>query len=58
MKYTQGRTWNIARNSEKREKCEIHKQDLGYCNKTEKCVKREQTLFQLDYGEKTEKRGK
>ena len=40
MKYTQGRTWNIARNSEKHEKCEIHKQDLGYGNKTEKWGKR------------------
>ena len=58
MKYTQGRTWNIARNSEKHEKCEIHKQDLGYGNKTEKCGKREQILFQLDYSEKTEKLGK
>ena len=58
MKYTQGRTWNIARNSEKHEKCEIHKQDLGYGNKTEKWGKWTQTLFQLDYGEKTEKRGR
>ena len=41
MKYTQGRTWNIARNSEKHEKCEIHKQDLGSGNKTEKCGKRD-----------------
>ena len=41
MKYTQGRTWNMARNSEKHEKCEIHKQDLGYGNKTEKSGKRD-----------------
>ena len=40
-RHTHCRTWNIARNSENHEKCEIHKQDLGYGNKTEKCGKRD-----------------
>ena len=58
MKYTHGRTWNIARKSENHEKCEIHNQDLGYGNKQKNGEKETQTLFQLDYGEKTEKRGR
>ena len=36
MRCTHYMTWNMARNSEKREKCEIHKQDLGSGDKTEK----------------------
>ena len=49
MKYTHGRTWNIARNSDKHEKCVIKQKNVE---------KETKTLFQLDYGEKTEKRGK
>ena len=29
MRNSHGRTWNMARNTEKREKCEIHKYDMG-----------------------------
>ena len=35
LRNTHCKTWNMARNSEKREKCEIHKQDLGSGDKTE-----------------------
>ena len=52
-------TWNRAKNTEKRAKCETHTVGPGIWRETVKNVKYEKyTLQDLDYGEKTEKRGK
>ena len=52
-----GRTWNMARNTEKCAKCEKHTLQLGIWRENMK-KKYRSTLQYLAYGEKTEKCGK
>ena len=59
MRNSHGRTWNMARNIEKRAKRETHTVGPGLCQRTVKYVQNEKcTIQDLEYGNKTEKRGK
>ena len=51
--------WKMARNTEKRGKCELHTLGPGTWRETLKKVENEKCSLQdVDYGKKTEKRGK
>ena len=59
MKNSHGRTWNMARNTEKCGKLETHTVGPGKGRETVKNMKNEKcTLQEEDCGEKTEKHGK
>ena len=58
MRNTHGTSWNMARNTEKCLKRETNTVGPGIWWETVKELKNEKyTLQDLDYGEKTEKRG-
>ena len=58
MRNAYSRTWNMARKLKNKEN-ETHKhQDMDMARNMNNVENETQTLFALEYGEKTEKRGK